>query len=61
MNTNVQWFVNIKSRNRRDGEMSNNTNVTYSKDKKLKYKDVLKDWIEIKIEAFKQNFMTKKK
>lgn len=41
--------------------MSNNTNVTYSKDKKLKYKDVLKDWIEIKIEAFKQNFMTKKK
>ena len=57
----VQWFVNIKLRNRRDGEMSDNTNVTYSKDKKLKYKDVLKDWIEIKIEAFKQNFITKKR
>lgn len=41
--------------------MSNNTNVNYSKDKKLKYKDVLKDWIEIKIEVFKQNFMAKKK
>ena len=41
--------------------MSDNTNVTYSKDKKLKYKDVLKDWIEIKIEAFKQNFMNKKR
>lgn len=41
--------------------MSNNTNVTYSKDKKLKYKDVLKDWIEIKIEVFKQNFITKKR
>ena len=41
--------------------MSDNTNVTYSKDKKLKYNDVLKDCIKIKNEAFKQNFMTKKK
>ena len=41
--------------------MSDNTNITYSKDKKLKYKDVLKDWIKIKIEVFKQNFMTKKR
>lgn len=41
--------------------MSDNTNVTYSKDKKLKYKDVLKDWIERKIEVFKQKFMNKKR
>lgn len=41
--------------------MNNNTNVSYSKDKKLKFSEVLKDWIEIKIEMFKQNFMTKKR
>ena len=41
--------------------MNNNTNVNYCKDKKPKYSEKLKDWIEIRIEAFKQSFISKKR
>ena len=32
---------------------NNNTNITYCTNKKIKYSEKLKDWVEIRIKAFK--------